>query len=301
MWHGRVRVLTSFMSLPPFPSLARVPRHWHSSRLTSLRTARERHRYVCVSEMSIYCIYGLCHLRPPFHHHLLLLPMSPATRSRARVYVCVCVLLLLSHQAIARILQPATQPPLQPPWRSSTGAYDSFISSSPLPSPALIPQHLHSSAGMQSLGTPRQCCTPGAYVLTPPPAVSQSLSLPLDTTALSAHSAASGNTSHIGVRDIAELVRHLAESRYMTRQLQQRVHQMESSMKTAATGDASISGTSTQEETAASAQVAGKRLATGGEAGIITVAEQATPLHSLNPQMATSERRQRTANLRTGG
>ncbi|CBZ33050.1 hypothetical protein, conserved [Leishmania donovani] len=200
------------------------------------------------------------------------------------------------------------QPPPQPPRCSSAGAglpksaaYAAFTSSS-LPSAALTPQHLHPSARMQPLGIPRQGGAPAASALTPPPAVAPSLSLPPDTTVLSVHSAASGNISRIGVRDVAELVRHLAESRYMTRQLQQRVHQMESfsSMKTAATGDSVVSGVPTQQGTTAASQAAGERLATSGEADAAAAVEQATPLHHPNQRMATSERRQRTANARGG-
>ncbi|TPP40965.1 hypothetical protein CGC20_36580 [Leishmania donovani] len=200
------------------------------------------------------------------------------------------------------------QPPPQPPRCSSAGAgllksaaYAAFTSSS-LPSAALTPQHLHPSARMQPLGIPRQGGAPAASALTPPPAVAPSLSLPPDTTVLSVHSAASGNISRIGVRDVAELVRHLAESRYMTRQLQQRVHQMESfsSMKTAATGDSVVSGVPTQQGTTAASQAAGERLATSGDADAAAAVEQATPLHHPNQRMATSERRQRTANARGG-
>ncbi|CAG9572106.1 hypothetical_protein_-_conserved [Leishmania major strain Friedlin] len=156
---------------------------------------------------------------------------------------------------------------------------------------------------MQPLGIPRQGGAPAASALTPPQAVAPSLALPQDTTVLSVHSAASGNISHIGVRDVAELVRHLAESRYMTRQLQQRVHQMESfsSMQTAATGDSAMSGVPAQQGTADAVQATGERLAASGEADAAAAAGPATPLYYPNQRMATSERRQRAPNARGGG
>ncbi|KAK7194092.1 hypothetical protein NESM_000321900 [Novymonas esmeraldas] len=82
----------------------------------------------------------------------------------------------------------------------------------PLP-PHAIPQPpaLHSSAAMRGSGSPAAWTS----MLSPPPVG--------DASIMSTQSTASG----IGVRDVAELVRQLAESRHISRQLQERVREME--------------------------------------------------------------------------
>ncbi|CAM37709.1 conserved hypothetical protein [Leishmania braziliensis MHOM/BR/75/M2904] len=222
--------------------------------------------------------------------------------------VDICVLSSVTMQSRQYCRKSPPQP--QPPRWFSNGArvptadpQATFISpSSPLPCVALTPQRLHSSAKMQPPVIPRQAGAPAASALTSPLAVSSSHSLPADSTVLSVHSAASGSISRIGVRDVAELVRHLAESRYMTRQLQQRVHQMESSfsVKAEAIGNSTLSDVPTQRSTKAAAQGTDERLATSDEAKAAAAAGQATLLHSHNQGAETSKRRQCPANAQGG-
>ncbi|KAG5504208.1 hypothetical protein JIQ42_06040 [Leishmania sp. Namibia] len=201
-------------------------------------------------------------------------------------------------------------PPPPPRWSScDTGVPTSsphatlMSSSSELPNAALTQQPLHPSARMPPPVVPHWGGAPAASAFTSPPSVS-SPTFPLlaDSTMLSVHSAASGSTPRIDFRDVAELVRHLAQSRCMTRQLQQRVHQMESSftMKAAALGDSTMSDAHAQRSTMTAAQATDERLATSGEAEADAAAEQAGPSDYHTQGTAPHGRRRRTANARGG-
>ncbi|KAG5508943.1 hypothetical protein GH5_06159 [Leishmania sp. Ghana 2012 LV757] len=201
-------------------------------------------------------------------------------------------------------------PPPPPRWSScDTGVPTSsphatlMSSSSELPNAALTQQPLHPSARMPPPVVPHWGGAPAASAFTSPPSVS-SPAFPLlaDSTMLSVHSAASGSTPRIDVRDVAELVRHLAQSRCMTRQLQQRVHQMESSftLKAAALGESIMSDAHAQRSTMAAAQATDERLATSGEAEADAAAEQAGPSDYHTQETGPHGRRRRTANVRGG-
>ncbi|KAG5481993.1 hypothetical protein LSCM1_05706 [Leishmania martiniquensis] len=176
----------------------------------------------------------------------------------------------------------------------TSGPHATYLpSSSALPNAALALQPLRSSLRVAS---------PVVSAFTPPPAVPSPAfpALP-DSTLLSLHSAASSIAPRIGVRDVAELVRHLAESRYITRQLQQRVRQMESSFNVNATalGDSTMSDAHAQRSTTAAAQAAGERLATSGEAEADTAAVHVPPPDSRAREATTRGGRRRcTANER---
>ncbi|KAG5482351.1 hypothetical protein LSCM4_05606 [Leishmania orientalis] len=201
-------------------------------------------------------------------------------------------------------------PPPPPRWSScDTGVPTStphatlMSSSSELPNAALTQQPLHPSARMPTPVVPHWGGAPAASTFTSPPSVSSpAFPLLVDSSMLSVHSAASGSTPRIDVRDVAELVRHLAQSRCMTRQLQQRVHQMESSftMKAVALGDSTMSDAHAQRSTTAAAQATDERLATSDEAEVDAAAEQAGPSDYHTQGTAPHGRRRRTANARDG-
>ncbi|KAG5482523.1 hypothetical protein CUR178_05663 [Leishmania enriettii] len=209
--------------------------------------------------------------------------------------------------------QHCRKPPPPPPPRWSS--YDTGVptpsphatlmsSSSELPNAALTQQPLHPSARMPLPVVAHWGGAPAASTFTSPPSVS-SPAFPLlaDSTMLSVHSAASGRTPRIDVRDVAELVRHLAQSRCMTRQLQQRVHQMDSSftIKAAALGDSAMRDAHAQRSTTAAAQATDERLAASDDAEVDAAAEKVGPSDYHTQGTAPHERRRRTADARGGG
>ncbi|KAG5508779.1 hypothetical protein JKF63_05277 [Porcisia hertigi] len=196
-------------------------------------------------------------------------------------------------------------PPAQPPQGCSIDVgvptFDQHATGMPpsplLSSDAITPQNPHPSAGLRALGISYHGGVSTVAPLMPPPVVFPAPPpLPTDSTILSAHSTASGSVSRIGIRDVAELVRHLAESRCMTRQLQKRVHEMESSLliQAEASGDSAMSALPARQDTNAAVQTTQERLATSGEGEVTTSAEQAPQLYDHSQEAPVSKRRQRT-------